>query len=85
MFKKTGLAVLTAVSMAAFASPALAGKCPKVIADVQEEMNEARGKVSAEVMEKVMNTLMEAQLHHKMGMHDMSIMTAEKAEKLLGH
>lgn len=85
MLKRSSLAIVMALAVIVFAAPAFAGSCPKVIAGVQGEMKEAKGKVSAAVMEKAMNMLMEAQVHHKMGMHDMSIMTAKKAEKLLDH
>ena len=75
--------VLAAFLTAAFAGPALAGKCPVLMKEVDAAL--AKGtSLSAAHMTEVKELRAKGEAEHKAGSHAASLATLAKAKEILG-
>lgn len=81
MFKKTALAVTTALLLAA--GPALAGQCPADMSKIDEALA-ASPDLTAEQLAEVEQLRAEGEAQHAAGQHQESVDTLAQAKAILG-
>jgi hypothetical protein len=82
MRKAIFVVLLAVFSLGFVVSPALAGTCPKKIAEVKDAM--AKGKYDKAKMDGATKILGEAESLHKADKHADALKKVEEARKLLG-